>query len=232
MCEKSGQADIRLLPSSRYFPLRFHLLHSLIRIITRTKTYIPLSPFLLEILDSSEFRKQNPRKATLKPLDLEYIIRAPAQYPKTRIYQEILSDELVFLLAEYHATISTSVGFPEMVLPVVVSLRRHLKKGSGTPKVQSGLKNLVEKLEATKVYIEGKRRNVSFAPRDRGEVSRFGEKLKIEDTPIGNWVRVQRKVREAKRREVEKALREEARSDDDDDEEEDEGEMEVESDEE
>ncbi|WVQ83476.1 hypothetical protein IAT38_005617 [Cryptococcus sp. DSM 104549] len=209
---------VRLLPSSRYFPLRFHILHSLLRIISRTGTYIPLAPFLLEILDSNEFRRSNPKKATLKPLDLEYIIRAPAAYPKTRVFQECLGEELVFLLGEYHAAVSTNVAFPELVLPVVVTIKKHLKKGSaGSPKVQSSLKVLLEKLDATRVFIEGKRRNVSFAPRDRAEVDRFLEGQGPEVTPVGNWMRLQRKVREKKREEVERALREEQQSEEESD---------------
>ncbi|ORX36257.1 Noc2p family-domain-containing protein [Kockovaella imperatae] len=201
---------VRLLPSSRYFPLRFHILHSLLRLINRTNTYIPLSPFLLEILDSAEFKRQNPQKSTLKPLDLEYIIRAPPSYPKTRIYQETLGEELVFLLGEYHAALSSQIAFPEMVLPVLVTLRRHLKKGSaGSPKVQSGFKVLLEKLESSSKWVEGKRRNVGFAPKDRGELVKWAEKTKIDDTPVGSWIKVQRKVREKRRQEVEKAFREE-----------------------
>ncbi|WVR04139.1 hypothetical protein IAU60_001138 [Kwoniella sp. DSM 27419] len=207
---------IRLLPSSRYFPLRFHILSSLLRIISRTGTYIPLAPFLLEILDSTEFKRSNPKKATLKPLDFEYIIRAPAAYPKTRVFQEGLGEELVYLLGEYHAAISTNVAFPEVVLPVLVSIRRHIKKNSaGSPKVVSQLKTLIDKLEATKVFIENKRRNVSFAPRDRSEVDRFLQDQTSEVTPVGNWMRLQRRVREKKREEVERALREERQASDD-----------------
>ena len=134
-------------------------------------------------------------------------------------------------MAEYHTAISTHVGFPEMVLPVILTIKRHLKKDSaGSPKVQAQLKTLVEKLEATKVWVETKRRNVSFAPRDRAEVSRFADKLNVDTTPLGNWTRVQRKVREQKRREVERALREEKQDDEEDSE--GAGGMDVESDEE
>ena len=200
----------RLLPSSRYFPLRFHILHSLIRLISRTAVYIPLSPFLLEILDSTEFRRSNPKKSTLRPLDFEYIIRAPAAYCKTRVFQESLGDELVYLLGEYHAMVSTHIAFPEMVLPIIITIKRHFRKGTaGSAKVQAGLKTLVEKLELTKTWIEGKRRNISFSPRDRGEVARFCEGVGVEQSPVGAWMRLQRKVRESKRREVERALREE-----------------------
>ena len=203
-------APCSLLPTSRYFPLRFHLVHSLLRLITRTKTYIPLAPFLLEVLDSAEFKRSNPQKSTLKPLDLEYVIRAPPSYPKTRVYQETIGEELVYLLGEYHAAISAQIAFPEMVLPVLITLRRHLKKGSaGSPKVQAGFKVLIEKLESTQKWVESKRRNVGFSPKDRGELVKWSESVRGEDTPLGGWMKVQRKVREKRRREVEKAFREE-----------------------
>lgn len=190
--------------------MRFHILHSLIRLISQTKTYIPLSPFLLELLDSSESRRSNAKKSTLKPLDLEYVIRAPAAYPKTRVYQESLGEEIVFLIGEYHSTLALNIAFPEIVLPVLVTIKKHLKKQTiGGAKTQGQFKVLIDKLEAQRVWIEGKRRNVSFAPRDRSEVERFCEGMKREDTPLGGWMRLQRKVREGKRREVEKALREE-----------------------
>lgn len=188
------------------------------RLIAQTNTYIPLSPFLLEILDSSEFKKSNPKKTTLKPLDFEYIIRAPAAYQKTRIFQESLGDELVYLLGEYHATptVGNSIAFPELVLPVITMIKRHIKKTSaGSPKCVNGLKQLVEKLEAQRTAVETRRRGVGFAPRDRAEVARFEDSLASEKEggPLMSWMRLQRKVRETKRREVERALREERQDD-------------------
>lgn len=171
---------------------------------------MPLSPFLLEILDSAEFRRTKPKNSTLKPLDLEYSIRAPAAYPKTRTFQETLGDELVFILGEYHAAMSTNIAFPEIALPVILSIRRHIKRQTaGSPKVQAQLKTLVEKLEATRTWVETKRRNVSFAPNDRAEVDRFLQDVEIDKSPVGSWMKIQKKVRDGKRREVEKALREE-----------------------
>ncbi|EIW66183.1 hypothetical protein TREMEDRAFT_35338 [Tremella mesenterica DSM 1558] len=200
---------VRLLPSSRYFPLRFHILHSLISLSRKTSTYIPLSPFLLEILSSSEFHS-HPKSSSLKPLDLEYIIRAPAQYPKTKIYQECLSEELIFLLADHLSSFSTHVAFPELSLPVVMTLRKHLKKGTaGGAKSQNLIKGLVERIEETRKWVEGKRRNVGFAPKDLGEVRRFLGDTEEDKTPLGGWMRVQRKMRDKRRLEVERALREE-----------------------
>jgi nucleolar complex protein 2 len=208
---------ISLLPSPRYFPLHFHILSTLQTLCAQTGIYIPLSPYLLDILGSSEFRPTStPRKSTLKPLDLEYVIRAPATYPRTRIYQETIGDELVYLLASYHAELVSSIAFPEIVLPVILLLKKQLKrassggKGKGmSPKVAQGLKGLVDKLEAQKKWSEEKRRNVGFAPRDRADVGRWEVQVQEEKekTPLGMWVKTMRKVRDRKREEVEKALR-------------------------
>ncbi|EKD01817.1 noc2p [Trichosporon asahii var. asahii CBS 8904] len=97
---------------------------------------------------------------------------------------------------------------------VIVSVKRHIKRGTaGSPKVANQLKTLVDKLEANRTFIEGKRRNVGFAPRDRAAVARFQEGIKVETTPLGTWVKVQRKVRAQRRKEIEKALREQESDD-------------------
>lgn len=191
------------MPTSRWFPLRFHVLHALLRITARTGNYVPLAPFLLEILESVEFKRANPKNASLKPLDLEYAIKAPASYPKTKIYQETLAEELVFLLGEFHAVMSTNIAFPEMTIPVVFMLKRYLKKGGASGKVNNQLKTLVEKIEVTRQWVEKKRRSVTFAPNDRADVEAFLEGVPVTETPIGAWMRLQKKVRDQKRKEIE-----------------------------
>ncbi|KAJ9096602.1 hypothetical protein QFC19_007135 [Naganishia cerealis] len=218
---------VRLVPTSRWFPLRFHVLHALLRINARTGNYVPLAPFLLEILESNEFKRAKPKNASLKPLDLEYAIKAPASYPKTKVYQETLAEELIFILGEFHSVMSTNIAFPEMTIPVVFMLKRYLKKGGASGKVNNQLKTLVEKIEVTRQWIEKNRRNVSFAPNDRAEVEAFLDGTPITETPIGSWMRLQKKVRDQKRKEIEMAQREEntrapvASDDDEDDEDED-----------
>jgi nucleolar complex protein 2 len=44
---------------------------------------------------------------------------------------------------------------------------------------------------------------VNFAPNEREEVAAFLEDAKVEDTPIGGWMRLQRKVRDQRRQEIE-----------------------------
>src|SRR5205814_407056 len=84
---------MRLIPTAQYFPLRFQLIRSLLRISLATGTYIPLASSLLEVLNSAEMRKP-PKPSTLKPLDFSVCIRVPKAYLRTRIYQDGIGEEV------------------------------------------------------------------------------------------------------------------------------------------
>jgi len=120
---------LRLVPTSAYFPLRFHLTRSLLRLSRTTNTYIPLAASLYEVLTSNEMRKP-PKPSTLKPLDFDTNIRATKAYLRTRIYQDGVGEQVVELLSEFFALWGKSIAFPELALPVVVMLKRWLKEVS------------------------------------------------------------------------------------------------------
>ncbi|PWN26332.1 Noc2-domain-containing protein [Jaminaea rosea] len=193
---------IRLIPTSRYFPLRCHLLRAMLRLMQRTGVYIPLGSSLLEMLSAPEFLRKA-KGSTLKPLDFTTTLRAPASYVRTRVYADQLAEEVPYLLAEFLATQSRSIGLPELVVPLVFQVKRTLKH-STSPKLSSACKQLLAKVEANVRFVEQKRQNVEFAPSNlkglEGFLSEMGEG---EETPLEAWVRLARKVRQQKRRVVE-----------------------------
>lgn len=193
-----------LVPTSRYYPLRFHLIRSLLRIVQRTGTYIPLSAPLFEVLESPDLSKRS-KPSTLKPLDFEYYLRCPAAYQKTRVYADGLADELVYVLTEYYGALSTSIAFPEIVLPGIVALKRHAKK-TGQARLGNQIKVLVEKLEGNARWIEERREKIEFAPSKRDKVDRFLQGEETSGTPLGAHLRLQKKLREQKRLTLEKAV--------------------------
>ena len=205
---------LRLIPTSTYFPLRFQLIRSLLRISQSTGTYIPLSSALLEVLSSPEFRKPA-KAATLKPLDFTSSIRAPSSYLKTRIYQDGLGEQLVELFSEFFVLWCKSIAYPELQLPVTVMLKRWLKSASKpgssnkNPKFNQALLLLVQKSEANARWIEERRNKVQFSPKDRKEVEAFLKDVSWEDTPLGAYVVTQRKLKDEKRKVVEKGRLEE-----------------------
>lgn len=205
---------MRLIPSSTYFPLRFHLVRSILRLSRSTGTYVPLAAPLLEVLTSVEMKKP-PKSSTLKPLDFAVSYKAPKSYLRTRTYQDGVGEQVVELLSEFLLLWATNIAFPEFSLPVVIQLKRYLKqsrqKGSGNrnAKITSSLVTLVQKIEANGKFIEGKRANVDFAPRDRTQVDNFLRGFELEKTPLGAYVFAQRKAREEKEKILEDARVEE-----------------------
>ncbi|KAI4151996.1 MAG: hypothetical protein LQ340_003160 [Diploschistes diacapsis] len=214
---------LRLIPTPTYFPLRFHLTRSLLRISRSTTTYIPLAPALLEVLQSPEV-KDPPKPSTLKPLDFPTTLRAPKQYIRTRVYQDGVMEQVSDLLAEFFGCWSKSVAFPELIIPPTVLLKRwmkdvstpnrkqpHDKKGKTkrpNPRLTAPISLLIQKLNLNAEYIERHRRTLDFAPKDRQQLEGFLRDVSWEDTPMGAFVAGIRKQREERERLLEKSRRE------------------------
>ncbi|KAJ7147331.1 Noc2-domain-containing protein [Mycena filopes] len=208
---------IKLIPNSRSYPFHLHVIRSLLHLTRHTHTYVPISPYLLPILTSTLAPSSRPKPSTLRPLDLEVQIRAPQQYLKTRIYSEGLVEEAVYLLAEWLASapVHGSIAFPETVVPVVIMLRRSIKaaKTGGTSSAGSAkdvglVKGLLERVEESARWVEQKRKGVVLSPSKLGDVREWERGLVASvdsDSPLGKYVKVQRKTRERRRKLVDKA---------------------------
>ncbi|KAI5798960.1 Noc2p family-domain-containing protein [Geopyxis carbonaria] len=197
---------IRLIPTAQYFPLRFFLIRSLLRLSLATGAYIPLAPLIYEVLTSAEIKKK-PKPSTLKPLDFAITIRAPKSYLRTRTYQDGLGEQVVELFSEFYVLYSKSVAFPELAIPTIVQVKRFMKK-SKNAKLNSTLHLLVNKLDQNSKFIEEKRSKIDFAPNKREQVDSFLKDVEWETTPLGAYVTSQRKVREEKQKLLEESLRE------------------------
>lgn len=207
---------MRLIPTAQYLPLRFQITRSLLRLSRASGTYIPLASSLLEPLNLSELRKP-PRQATLRPLDFTTSIRAPKSYLRTRVYQDGVGEQVAELLSEFFVLWSKHVALPELSVPIVVALKRWLKQvssrsnGNRNQKMNQMILLLVQKIEANAKWIEERRVHVNFAPRNRAEVESFLKDVDWESTPMGAFVKVQRKLREEKAAILEEGRREEER---------------------
>lgn len=185
---------ITLIPNAAYFPLRFYLVRSLIRLSRHTGVYIPLIPVLHDVLGSSAITKRGV-KSSLNQFDFEVNIRAPESYLGTQVYQNGLSDELVDLYTEALSLYCKSISFPELAGPVTSFFKRFTKK-SANAHLNRSLSTLSERLQANSRYILKHRSNVSFGPKDREQIAKFLKDENWEKTPLGSLAVVRRKVRE------------------------------------
>ncbi|KAL4071645.1 Noc2p family-domain-containing protein [Scleroderma yunnanense] len=204
---------IKLISNTRSYPFHFHIIRSMLHLSRHTKTFIPLPPYIVPIITSSlTFKK--PKPSTLRLLDFETNIHAPAQYLKTRVYIDGLVDESIFILTEWlaGAPVQGSIAFPEIIVPVIVTLRKALKSAKSASKNGPGkeigmVKGLVERVEESAKWIEQKRKGVGFAPGQMSEVERWESELKVDDSPLAKYVKVQQKARTKRKNLVDKAVR-------------------------
>ena len=179
----------------------------MLHLIKHTHIYIPLSPYLVPILTSALTPSSRPKSASLRPLDLDVQIRVPQQYVKTRIFYEGLIEETSFLFAEWLATeaVHGSIAFPEIVVPIVVQLRKSIKdskSGQGPAKNQVVAKTLLERVEESARWVEERRRKVTFAPGKIDNVAEWERDLrtKLSDAPLLKYIKIQRKVRDKRQK--------------------------------
>lgn len=205
---------MRLIPTASYFPLRFQLIRAVLRLSRATGTYIPLASTLMEVLNMAEMRKP-PKSSTLKPLDFNTSIRAPKSYLRTRIYQDGVGEQVAELLSEFFVLWSKHIAFPELSVPVVVMLKRWLKQvsartgGNKNSKINQMILLLVQKVESNARWVEERRANVTYTPRNRAGVETFLKDVSWEATPLGAFVKTQRKLREERAAIMEEGRREE-----------------------
>lgn len=201
---------IKLIPTAQFFPLRFYLIRSLIRLSQHTGVFIPIFPLIAEILTSTAITKP-PKRATLPALDFDLHIRASQQYLGTRVYQEGLCEQFVELSFEFFVLYCKSIAFPELVTPAVLSLRRFIKKSKNL-RFNKSLQQLIEKLNANAKFITQQRANVEYGPSNKTEVQLFLKDFEWEKTPLGQYVVVQRKTKDEKARLIREAIEEEERN--------------------
>ena len=203
----------RLIPNSRSYPFHLQIIHSILKITKQSDTYVPLSPYLVSILTSIISPSSKPKSSTLKPLNLETQIRVPQQYVKTRIYYQGITEEAAYLLIEWlsSSVVHSSVGFPEITVPIVVTLRRSLKSAksnsaaSSISKEQGMVRTLLERIEESAKWVEAQRKG-SFSPGTMAAVSDWEQKLRsqLEHAPLIKYLKVQLKAREKRRKLLEK----------------------------
>lgn len=187
---------VRLIPTAQFFPLRFYLVRSLIRLCQSTGVYIPLYPLLAEVLTSTAVTK-SPKRTNDVAFDFDNNIKANQAYLGTRIFQDGLADQFVELTSEFFVLHCKSIAFPELATPAILSLRRFVKKSKNV-RFNKQLNQLVEKLNANAAFITAKRAHVEYGPTNRAEVNNFLADLDWKKTPLGQYVVVQRQAKEAK----------------------------------
>uniref|UniRef100_A0A1Q3EXK3 Protein involved in nuclear export of pre-ribosomes n=1 Tax=Culex tarsalis TaxID=7177 RepID=A0A1Q3EXK3_CULTA len=173
---------IKLNPSAQYFPLRFHCCRMLIDLTARTRVFIPVLPFLLEVLTMNSFNEEH-KKLSMKPVNLTCLLRfAPANIQENA-YKDAVLDQIYELTLEYLAHESYSLCFPDLAVFPLMNLRAFCK-ATKVYKYSRKLKTLADKIAESSAHIEKQRKVLPFRLNNVPAIQAWEAQRKAEGTPL------------------------------------------------
>ncbi|XP_071520446.1 LOW QUALITY PROTEIN: nucleolar complex protein 2 homolog [Panulirus ornatus] len=186
---------MKLQPIPSFYPLVFHICGILTELSRQTGTFIPLLPFLLEILDKAPLDKKH-KKASIKHLEWMCMLRLSRAEMSESAFKDGVVYQVHDHIIDYLSTESASIGFPELVVPTILQLKSFIKKC----KIQNytkKIKQLLEKIKENQEFIESKRKEVSFGIADTKAVKDWEIAVRQMGTPLAayhaNWLKVHQK---------------------------------------
>ncbi|XP_070160038.1 nucleolar complex protein 2 [Polyergus mexicanus] len=176
---------IKVCPTVQYYPLRFHCINMLITISKETGTFIPILPFLLEILDSYDFNKKH-KAVSMKPMSLICILRVSKSQLIENGFKDSIIETIYQLILQYAASESYKLYFPDMCIPCVIQLKAFLKKCHVATYCKK-MKQLLTLIEENRKYIENERTKLTIDLKNTTEITNSENRLKTDGTAIAKF---------------------------------------------
>ncbi|XP_031833246.1 nucleolar complex protein 2 [Nomia melanderi] len=183
---------IKVIPTPQYYPLRFHCLQMLTDISRDTDTFIPVLPFLLEILNSYDFNKRH-KSVSMKPVPFICILRLSKVQLQENGFKDNVIDNVYKLILENAAKDSHTIYFPDLYVPCIIQLKAFLKK-CHVANYSRKMKQLLDKIEENRKYIEKERSKRIIDLRNMSEVKNWETQIKTQGTSISkfyeSWIKI------------------------------------------
>ncbi|XP_071147627.1 nucleolar complex protein 2 homolog [Mytilus edulis] len=185
---------IKLTPTARYFPLRFHCIKMMNTLSESTNTFIPVLPFLLEVFELTDFNKKH-KSISFKPLNFACILKLSKAQLVEKSFKDGIIDQLYELFMDHFNIHAHKIGFPELVLPSILQMKEFLKKCKIANYCKQ-IKQIVDKVQETSKFITDRRKSVSFSISDDKAVTAWEQQCKNIGTPLGKYFTTWRKLRD------------------------------------
>ncbi|CAH1240335.1 NOC2L [Branchiostoma lanceolatum] len=185
---------IKLVPTARFYPLRFHCVRALTLLSDSTNTFVPVLPFILQVFEQTDFNKKH-SKTSVKPLNFAVMLKLSNAQLQEQAFRDGVIDQLYELLMSYFNTQSHTVGFPELVLTSILQMKDFMK----TCKVANytrQIKQILDKVQETCKFITDRRSTVNFSLTDKQAIENWERQTKQQGTPLGKFHDNWRKLRD------------------------------------
>ncbi|GIY15580.1 nucleolar complex protein 2 homolog [Caerostris darwini] len=172
---------LNLIPTAKYVPLRFHLVKALMYISKSTEIFIPVLPFILDVLKIVDYNRKS--NFSVKPVEFSCALKVTKSQLLEAGFKDSCIAEVCSLLVEYLQSYSNTIGFPELALPAVLQIKSFMKQCK-IAKYNQQLKTVLSKINENSLLISEKRRLVTFSITDNDQIKKWEEDILSAGTPL------------------------------------------------
>lgn len=159
-----------LFPGSRYFPLRLKCIQMLNQLSSSTGVFIPVASLALSFLEYREISKNDARPG--QDLNLSSLLKVPKQFLKSAHFQEKCALSAIKLLSVHFTQWSYHISFPELATIPLICLRKFHERTT-VEALRRLVKRLIDQVEQNVDFVQRKRDEVAFSPKDQESIESF-----------------------------------------------------------
>lgn len=175
-------ATIKLISTSEYYPLRFHCVKILINISKEIGVFIPVLPYLLEILKFYDFNKKS-QTITKKPIVFTCLLKIQKQQIQENGLKDAIIDNVYQLILETASKDSSAMYFPDMYINCVIELKAFLEKCQVSSYCKK-IKQLLDKIQENSIFIENERNKIIVDLSDNATILNWEIQIRNRGTPM------------------------------------------------
>ncbi|XP_054814712.1 protein REBELOTE isoform X1 [Prosopis cineraria] len=173
-----------LFPGPRYLPLRLRCIQWLNHLSSSSGVFIPVTSLVLDVLEYKISKDGGKPGKVFEPLSA---IKLPKHWLKSREFQEECFSSAIELLTEHFAQWSYNISFPELATIPLIYLKKFCELTS-FENFKRVLKRFIDQVEQNVEFVEKKRDDATFSPKDLQSVESF---LQVEkrsgNTPFTHY---------------------------------------------
>lgn len=166
-----------LFPGPRYLPLKLRCIQWLNHLSGSSGVFIPVTSLVLDVLEYKITKDSGKPGKVFQPTST---IKLPKHWLKSRDFQEECVSSSIELLSEHFAQWSYHISFPELATAPLIHLKK-LYERTSIESFRRAIKRFIDQVEMNIDFVQKKREEVPFSPKDQQSVESF---LQVEKRSV------------------------------------------------